>query len=177
MELNVHPLLLLLIALLPAALVGATAYFTLKRLLDNERSKAVLRTRKLDRKHTLPLQLQAYERLVLFLERITPGPLVLRVHKSRMTAGMLHAQLVATIKEEYEHNVTQQIYVSDKSWAMVRRAKEETIRLVNMAFEGTRDGDAGTELSARIFQTAAQNAHQPAQEAILVIREEVKRLF
>src|SRR5204862_1036100 len=104
----------------------------------------------------LPLRLQAYERLVLFMERIAPGPLVLRVHKSHMTSGMLHGELIATIREEFEHNVTQQIYVSDKAWGKVRQAREETMRLINLSYEQVGDVSSGTELSRQIFENVSR---------------------
>jgi predicted AlkP superfamily phosphohydrolase/phosphomutase len=103
--------------------------------------------------------------------------LVLRVHKSNITSGMLHGVLIATIREEYEHNVTQQIYVSDKAWAKVKQAKEETIRLINLSYEQTGDVQSGTELSRRVFENTGRLSHTPSQEAVVAIKEEVRRLF
>jgi len=172
-----EPFTLLLIAVLPSVVVFLTAFYLIRQFLQARQGERMADQRKDDRRHTLPLRLQAYERLVLFLERIAPGGLVLRVHKSNMTARMLHAELTATIREEYEHNVTQQVYISDKAWARVKQAKEETIRLVNIAYEGCPDQAPGTELSQRVFETASRLSHMPSQEAVLVLKEEVRRLF
>jgi hypothetical protein len=171
------PVILILIALLPSVVVFLTAYHVLKQFMHARASERMTELRKDDHRQTLPLRLQAYERLALFLERIAPGALVLRVHKSNMTARMLHSELVATIREEFEHNVTQQIYVGDKAWSQVKQAKEETIRLINFSYEQTGDGQPGTELSRRIFENMARLSHTPSQEAILAIKEEVRRLF
>ena len=93
---------LLLIALIPAVLVFLTAFYLIRQFLQDQRS--ALRAERVDsgkrddHRQLLPLRLQAYERLALFLERITPGALVFRVHKSHMTSRMLHAELLATIR-------------------------------------------------------------------------------
>jgi hypothetical protein len=172
---------LLLIALIPAVLVFLTAFYLIRQFLQDQRS--ALRAERVDsgkrddHRQLLPLRLQAYERLALFLERITPGALVFRVHKSHMTSRMLHAELLATIREELEHNVTQQIYVSDRTWQQCKRAKEETIRLINLSFEQTEETASGTALSQKIFEMASRLSHMPSQEALLVLKEEVRRLF
>jgi hypothetical protein len=175
------PLLLILVALLPSVVVFLTAFYLIRQFLGDrakERMKEQLtETRKDDRRQVLPLRLQAYERLTLFLERISPGALVLRVHKNNMTSRMLHAEAVATIREEFEHNVTQQIYVSEKAWAKVKQAKEETIRLMNMSYEQTGDKPAGTEFSQRVFENMGRLSHTPSQEALLALKEEVRKLF
>ncbi len=170
-----------LLALLPSVVVFLTAFYLLRQFLGSRSREANVQlmadAKREDRKHTLPLRLQAYERLTLFLERMAPGPLVFRVHKSNMTAHMLHAGLLATVREEFEHNVTQQIYVSDRAWQQVKMAKEETLRIINIAAEGTPEGAMGTALSQRIFETAGKLTHLPGQQAILVLKEEVRKLF
>ena len=175
------PLVQILLAVLPSVVVFLTAYHLLRQLVNGRNAERqadlVADQKREDRRQVLPLRLQAYERLALFAERIQPGTLVLRVHKSNMTSRMLHAALVATIREEFDHNVTQQIFVGDKVWAKVKQAKEETIRLVNLSYEQTGDEQQGTELSRRIFDNLSKLSHTPSQEALLTIKEEVRRLF
>ncbi len=171
----------LLIAILPSLIVFGTAFFSIRQFLQGDQARRqtdrLTDQKKEDRRHTLPLRLQAYERLTLFLERIAPGPLVFRVHKHNMSSRMLHLALLDTIREEFEHNVTQQVYVSDKAWQQVRVAKEETIRLVNIAFEQTGEERSGTQLSQQIFENASKLTHLPGQVAILFLKEEVRKLF
>jgi hypothetical protein len=171
------PLLLILVALLPSVVVFLTSFYLIKQFMGERSRDRVQDVRREDHKHVLPLRLQAYERLTLFLERISPGALVLRVHKSNMTTRMLHSEVVATIREEFEHNVTQQIYVSDKAWAKVKQAKEETIRLMNLSFEQTGEKPSGTEFSQRVFENIGRLSHTPSQDALVVLKEEVRRLF
>lgn len=172
-----EPIFLLLIALLPAVVVFLTAYHIFRQYLRSRALEQAGAQKDEGRKQLLPLRLQAYERLALFLERIEPGPLVLRVHKSNMSSSMLHGALVATIREEFEHNVTQQIFVSDKLWAKVRQAKEETIRLVNISFQQSGEVNAGTNLSRQIFENVSRLSGSPSQEAMLLLKDEVRRLF
>lgn len=170
-----------LLALLPSIVVFFTAYHLLRQFLNSrsraDQASAVQAIRQEDRKQTLPLRLQAYERLALFLERIAPGALVFRVHKHSMSSSMLHAELLATVREEFEHNVTQQVYVSDKAWQQVKMAKEETLRIINIAYEQTGENPNGTALSQRIFETASRLSHLPTQSAMLALKEEVRKLF
>ncbi|MBK6368272.1 MAG: hypothetical protein IPF64_00180 [Flavobacteriales bacterium] len=171
------PLVQILVAVLPSIVVFLTAFYLSKQFTADRSAERGTDLRKEDRKQLLPLRLQAYERLALFAERIQPGALLLRVHKGNMSARMFHAELVATVREEYDHNVTQQIYVGDKVWSKVRQAKEETIRLVNLSYEQTGDTASGTELSRHIFENVSRLSHTPSQECLVAIKEDVRRLF
>jgi hypothetical protein len=172
-----EPWTLLLVALLPSLLVFLTTFHTLRQFFAAQAAERQVELRRDDQRQVLPLRLQAYERLTLYLERIAPGPLVLRVHKHNMSARMLHGELINTVREELDHNVTQQVYVSDKAWARVKQAKEETIRLVNLSFDQVGEGVSATELSRRIFENAGKLSAAPSQEALLLLKDEVRRLF
>lgn len=175
------PVVLVLVAILPSVVVFLTAFYTIRHFVGartaERQAEHMAGMRTDDRKQVLPLRLQAYERLTLFLERIQPGPLVLRVHRTNMDARSLQSALTATIREEFEHNVTQQIYVSDRAWQKVKQAKEETIRLVNMSFEQVGDGASGSDMSRKVFENVSRLTHAPSQEAIVALKDEVRRLF
>lgn len=171
------PVVQVLVALLPSVVVFLTAFYLIKQFMGARAGERVMELKRDDHKQVLPLRLQAYERVALYLERIQPGPLVLRVHKGHMDARDLHAELVGAIREEYEHNVTQQIYVSDRAWAKVKQAREETIRLINFSHEQLGASSSATELSRRIFENTGRLSHTPSQEALVVVKEEVRRLF
>lgn len=175
------PVVLVLVAIMPSVVVFLTAFYAIRHFLgaraSEKQAERVSEARADDRKQVLPLRLQAYERFTLFLERIQPGTLVLRVHRGSMSGRDLQTALVATVREEFEHNVTQQIYVSDRAWQKVKQAKEETIRLVNMSFEQVGEGTSGSDLSRKIFENTARLSHTPSQEGLVAIKEEVRRLF
>ena len=166
-----------LLVLIPSVAVFLTAYLLIRKFFENERKMRLLDLKKSDRSTLVPIRLQAYERCVLFLERISTGNLVLRVHKSHLTSKMLHAELVRTIREEYDHNITQQIYMSDKAWEQVKWAKEETIKIVNLASKKVPEGSSGVELSKVIFEFVSELSVQPAQEATLFLRSEARNAF
>ena len=117
----------------PSLVVLATAYYLLKMFLDKETEKTQLQMRLNVQKISLPVRMQAYERLVLLLERIEPAGLLVRTNVPGMNASQLHSALVQNIRSEFEHNLSQQLYVSTKAWEMVRNAREETIKRINTA--------------------------------------------
>lgn len=175
------PVVLILVAILPSVVVFLTAFYAIRNFLgarsSEQQSERIAELRRDDHKQVLPLRLQAYERLTLFLERIQPGPLLLRVHRAGMSALDLQAALTATIREELDHNITQQIYVSDRAWQKVRLAKEETIRLVNLSFEQVGEAGSGSDLSRKVFENVSRLSHTPSQEALVALKEEVRRMF
>ena len=123
-------------------------------------------------KSYLPLKIQAYERAILFLERIDPNNLIIRIHKPTMNASKLHLEILKQIREEYNHNMSQQIYISPKSWAELIKGKEETIQIANTAFGQLKNDANAIELSTKIFEIIAKLPHNPAAQARkLIIRE------
>lgn len=128
-------------------------------------------------KHLFPLKLQAYERIVLFMERIEPSNLVMRCKTSDMSAQQLHGVLLNNIREEYEHNVAQQIYVSDNAWNLTKQAKEETINIINQAANTVdRDGNSN-DLTRAIFESMMVLPKSPSQIALDYLKAEVKEIL
>lgn len=117
----------------PSLVVLAAAYYLLKMFLDKETEKTEMQMRLDVQKITLPVRMQAYERLVLLLERIEPAGLLVRTNLPGMKASDLQSALVSAIRSEFEHNLSQQLYVSTKAWEMVRNAREESIKRINTA--------------------------------------------
>jgi hypothetical protein len=117
---------------------------------------------------------QAYERLVLYLERINPSNLALRMHKPGISSKMLEAEMVKSIRDEFEHNLSQQIYVSDDIWKLIKRAKEETIKLIGIASSKCDDKSTGTELSRIILEIASNVEEFPHDVAIRYLKKELR---
>lgn len=125
----------LMFFLAPALLVGIAVYLVLNKLLSAEAERRRVETITESRKITIPMRLQAYERLVLFLERITPDSLVLRTQQAKMQSKDLHLALLIGVRSEFEHNLSQQLYVSANAWEAVRAAKESIIIHINSLAE------------------------------------------
>ncbi|PUZ21700.1 hypothetical protein DCC81_24220 [Chitinophaga parva] len=126
---------------------------------------------------TLPLQLAAYERLVLLVERLTPQSLINRVYNSEMTAADMHVALVHTIKAEFDHNITQQIYVSAGAWDAVKTVKENTIALINQTYGNLGEGATATDLNRAILGIYMQFPESPTDIASQIISNEAKRIM
>lgn len=128
-------------------------------------------------KHLFPLTLQAYERIVLFMERIEPSNLVMRSKTNEMTAQQLHGTLLNNIREEYEHNVSQQIYVSDNAWNLTKQAKEETINIINLAANTIDTNGNSNDLTRAIFQKMMVLPKSPSQIALDYLKAEIKTVI
>lgn len=128
-------------------------------------------------KSLAPLRLTAYERIIVMLERITPTPLVMRLRLSAHTSGMLQLELIKAIREEFEHNVSLQMYVSQECWEKVRKAKEETTELVKVAFTRVRPESGGLDLCNEIFRLEAATGNAAIREAIMSVRAEMARYY
>ena len=130
-----------------------------------------------EKKIILPLRLQAYERIVLYLERINPNSLLQRISKPEMTPVQLQSALIKAIREEFEYNLSQQLYVSHRSWELVKNAKEETIKLIYSAAGKVAEGASSQELVKNIFDQMMVNEKMPCDFALEEIKKELQKNF
>lgn len=161
----------------PALVVFVACFFILKKFMDNEYRKQLLELRKANQNYTTPLRLQAYERMILFLERVSLNNLVSRVQKRGMSAKQFQSDLIVTVRTEFEHNLSQQIYVSQTAWDTVKLAKEEVIKVINVSATQVKDDATSAELSQKIFEILLKLEVSPTQMAISTIKKEVRQLF
>ena len=162
--------------ILPAGIVFLTTYYLVKNFLDHESRKKVLDLKVSNQAILTPLKLQAYERVILFLERINPNAMVMRLSKTG-SASNFQGELLKTIRSEFEHNLSQQIYMSPKSWEAVVKGKEETIKLINIA-SGKVSADASAmELAQAVLGVAAQLTELPTKPSIELIKREIAKEF
>jgi hypothetical protein len=137
---------------LPAVVVFFTSWYILREFFNRENEKRKSEMLQEKQKLSFPVRLQAYERIVLFLERISPGNLIMRVSKPGMTVKQLQQQLIKTIRDEYDHNLSQQLYVSPSSWEKVKNAKEELIQQINTSAGSLDQQASSTELSRLVLE-------------------------
>ncbi|PSR05481.1 MAG: hypothetical protein BRD50_00865 [Bacteroidetes bacterium SW_11_45_7] len=163
---------------IPSLIVLLTAYLVIRSFMKNESQKQEHQLRMETRKESLPIRLQAYERLALFMERISPYNMINRVRDPNMTAKDLQLALIKTIRTEYEHNLSQQIYVSAQTWNTVRLSKDEMIKLINLISASLPPDRSGKELSKAIFDYLMQMEETlPTQKALDVINAEAKKVL
>jgi len=164
--------------MIPAGIVFITAYFTMKHFLENDQKRRDSEMRKANQASITPLRLQAYERIVIFLERVNPSALVVRVNKNGMTAQQLHLELIKTIKSEYDHNLSQQIYMSAGSWELVKTSKEEIIKLINISSTKVPHDQSSNELAMMVINiTSNLGKKLPNDIALDYIKKEVNQIF
>ena len=172
-------LLFVLAILATLALTGLIFYLLVKRYFDNQQKQRLLQMKLDERRETLrtvtPIRLQAYERMALFLERISPNSLVLRCYQPGMDLKLLQGVMTKNIRDEWEHNLSQQVYLSPELWASIREAKDEMINLVNSSAVSLTDTADPTRLAATIFASAADRS--PVDSALDTMHNELKELF
>ncbi len=160
---------------LPAAVTGYTTYYFLNRFYRYEEKKALLLAKSDLKKHALPIRLQAYERLALFLERISPAKLVQNIKPDSDDLHTYELSLIVQIESEFEHNLSQQIYVSTKCWEMIATAKNATMLFIKQTSEDTNLKTAG-DLQRALIERSAQE-EVPTNIGLAYIRNEVTELL
>ena len=163
---------------IPSVVVLAACYLIVKKFLVSEIQRKQLAIFKDSQDTTLRLKLQAYERLVLFIERITPRQLIPRVYDSSMTVRDLQQVMTISINGEFEHNMSQQIYVSNNVWETVKNVKEQELTMVNRLAQSLNPDAPARDLHARILEVTAQAVDDlPTTVALKIINDEVKRVL
>lgn len=162
---------------LPTLIIAIVLYFLLKQFLDREHRRRLLDLRLKNSDTILPIRLQAYERICLFLERITPSNLLLRVSPAGYTATEYLSILTSEIRDEYGHNLSQQLYMTEQAWEIVKQAKEDTVTLLNKVYQQMPDKTKGTDLARQVLETVLNEEADPTTKALLFVKREIAQVF
>lgn len=125
----------------------------------------------------LSLRLQAHERLIVFIERINPLNLFIRVHQQGISLTELQAIVLNEIRSEYQHNITQQLYISTTTWDVVKKLKEDTIAMINNGVKSLPAEATGVELSRKVLQHMAGIENNPYDLTLDLIKKDIHQLF
>ena len=125
----------------------------------------------------LPVRLQAYERVILFMERIAPESILMRINRKGMTSEQLQAELQSSIRHEYEHNLSQQTYLSAEAWQKVQTARNQVVKIINEAAAELNEGASGASLGKLVLEKVMELKTPPSQVAVDFLKKEVKELF
>jgi hypothetical protein len=163
--------------LIPAAVVLYAAYLMVKAFISKEieLKKLEIRTRSIET--ILPNRLQAYERMCLFLERVSPPNMLMRLNNPGYSAREFHKFLLDEVRNEYNHNVSQQIYMSEEVWSMVKNAKEDLTILINEASADLPSEATGLDLSRKIFELTLEKKVDPIGHALSELKKEIQQTF
>lgn len=160
---------------IPSVVVFFTAWFLLKEFFAQQEKKRRSEIMNEKIRISLPLRLQAYERIILFLERISPQNLVMRLNNPSLTVQAFQQILVQSIREEYSHNLSQQLYISASAWEQVRHAREEMVRQINTAAAQLEAHDSATELSNKLLGMSVEN--MATRKAMDFLKNEAQKNF
>lgn len=161
----------------PSLLVFLTAWLLMRNMIRNDQDKRRQEIILQSGRTITPIRLQAYERIVLFLERISLESLLMRINTPGMSAAELHSALLNTIRSEFEHNLSQQIYMTQQAWEVVKNARSNSIKLINTEFEKAPEKATAMEFSRQLLGMVMQLEKEPTKTAIEYIKNEVARIM
>lgn len=163
--------------LIPASLVLYAVYLTVRSFILKEIELKRLEVRSRSIETVLPARLQAYERMTLFLERIAPQNLLIRLNNSGFTARDFHKVLLDEIRNEYNHNVSQQVYMGEEVWSQIRNAKEDLVILINEAASTQAPEATSIDLSKKIFEMLMEKKVDLISHALIELKKEIQQTF
>ena len=160
--------------LLPAVVTGAIAFYFFRLHTKNEEGRRRFLLHKDSQKETLPIRLQAYERMALFLERIAINNLVVRVAPQGQDKSKYENLLIKQVENEFDHNLSQQIYMSDECWNIIKAAKSATIQMIRSA--GMSESDNADKLREDILNQTMEK-QSPSATALSFVKKEISELW
>lgn len=163
--------------IVPAAAVMYGMYLVVKSFLNKEFERRLVEFKLKNTEAILPIRLQAYERMALFLERISPSSLLIRLNQPALTVAQFQQLLISQIREEMSHNFSQQVYMSDNAWKLIKTAMDDIINIINTSAQEVPADAKGVELGKKIFEKLLQREQDPINNALVYLKTELQRLF
>ena len=160
---------------LPALITGGVALYFFKDFVRNENQRRIYLVKRKNQKLALPIRLQAYERMTLFLERISFSKLLVRVKPGDASVSEYQNKLILHIEQEFEHNLAQQIYLSDSAWNAIVSAKNAQIQIIR-ATTADKTTKTAAELREKLLQKSTAS-ESPTALALTLVKNEVRSIF
>jgi len=167
----------LLKLLVPASLVLYAMFLTVKSFLNKEIEDRKEEVRLKNTEVVLPIRLQAYERISLLLERISPDQMLPRLNDNSFSVIQFRQVLISEIRQEYNHNLSQQIYMSNAAWNLVKSAVEELISAINQLGDELSPESGSTEFSRKLIEQWMQAQENAISRALNYLKDEIRREF
>ena len=162
---------------IPALCVLLATWLVMHKFYKSETEKRLWELKRLSQKEISPLRMRAYERLALLLERTTPEHMLMDVNLTEMTILQLQQHMMRTIRLEYDHNLSQQVYVSDEVWQQIISARDQMVAFVN-ALAQQLPADASTLDYAKMLITAySTNGDTANEKALQALKNEARTLI
>jgi len=163
--------------LLPAGLFLYGMYMLVRSFINRDIDTRKLEVRSRAIETILPNRLQAYERMCLFLERISPQNMLLRLNQPGISANEFHRIILDEIRSEYNHNVSQQIYMSENVWNMIKNSKEDLVIMINEASSQLGPEATSLDLAKKIFELVMNKQVDPMGHAMSELKREIQQIF
>ena len=162
---------------IPAVCVLLATWLVMRNFYKNEAEKRLWELKRLTQKEISPLRLRAYERLALLLERTTPEYMLVDISVAEMTPLQLQTHLMRTVRQEYDHNLSQQIYVSDEVWTMIENAHVQTIAFINSIAQQLPMDSTALDYAKTLITAYRSNGDTPNDLALQALKNEAKALI
>lgn len=172
---NTDTILTIILGLVPALIVASVTFYFFKGHIENENRRRHYMLQKELQKEALPLRLQAYERMALFLERIAPNKLIVRVGPTSSNKEDYESLLIANIEQEFEHNLSQQIYITDECWNIINASKNATIQLIRKSSLSDKVDTA--DKLREVILTNLMDKSSPSSAGLSFIKKEVSEMW
>ena len=163
--------------LIPASVVLYAAFLLVRSFIQKEIDLKRLEVRGRSMETILPNRLHAYERMTLFLERMSPQNLLVRLNTGTMPAREFHQLLLAEVRNEYNHNVSQQVYISEDVWELIKGAKEDLIVTINDSAAEMPPEATSLDLAKKVFEKTILKTIDPLAHALSELKREIQRTF
>jgi hypothetical protein len=157
---------------LPALTVFLTVWFILREFFKAQMQQKSLELRQQSTGTSLPLKLQAYERVILYCERLSLPNMLLRLRNQGMSNAELRLAMMVTIQQEYEYNITQQLYTSRELWEIIKLCRDNTLNIINLAYEKVDPKGDCDALADLLNHLAPQQDASGLQQAIQATKQE-----
>ncbi len=177
METFVNVVLEIIKISVPAIIVFLTVNSILKTYLEKQYQLKLLENKQNNKNTTTPLRLQAYERLSLFCERISIPNLLLRLRENDQTVAELKLKLLMTVQQEFEYNITQQVYVSNQLWQILKISKEDTMSIISSIAEKFDPKTPSIALANALMNFLETQPELAIDKALLAIKKEATILM
>lgn len=163
---------------IPAALIGMGLYMAIRAFIRRDQELRLLELRISSSKETRMLKLQAYERMALFLERIAPAAIISRVLEPDMINHELQLAMIRSIRSEFEHNLSQQIYISSDAWNIIVSAKDELTKAIGMIAAQVPADATGQQTGRVILESISKSGQMlPTQTALEFLKNEAREIL
>ena len=163
--------------LIPASVVLYAAFLIVRSFIQKDIDLKKLEIRGRGIETVLPNRLHAYERMTLFLERMAPQNLLIRLNPGSVPAKDFQQLLLAEVRNEYNHNVSQQVYISEEVWELIKNAKEDLIVSINDAASEMGEESSSLDLSKKIFEKTMSKQVDLLGHALSELKREIQRIF